>query len=126
MDPEQCFELEFVETVLDEADWAPTQSDPLNSPPCKRKKDAHDRRLDEELAAVEQGRDNSPQFHQSSGVSQLWCQALLDMLRHQEFNIKDVLSTSATHVTQHRTGHLDYPAVQLRPTVAQMSRCTGL
>ena len=60
---------------------SPTQSDPVNSPPCRRKAEALDRRRDEELAAV-----------LSSGLSQLRCQALLDLLRHPEFNIKDVQS----------------------------------
>ena len=56
--------------ILDEADGAPTPSDPLNSPPCKRKAVARDRRQDEELAAV-LGKTEimDLNFHQCSGLS---------------------------------------------------------
>ena len=49
-DPEHC--ADFIETTLEEADGAPTPSDPLNSPPSKRKAVAQDRRQDEDLAAA--------------------------------------------------------------------------
>ena len=60
---------------------------------------AQDRRQDEDLAAV-LGKTEiiDLNFHQCSGLSwrgRAWRgQALLDMLRHPKFNIKDVQSTT--------------------------------
>ena len=60
-----------------------------------RKANAHDKRQDEELAAVLSKTEIMVlNFHQSSGLSQRRGQALLDVLRHPEFNIKDVQSTT--------------------------------
>ena len=61
--------------------------------------DAHDRRQDEELAAVLSNTEIMVlKFHQSSGLSQRRGQALLDLLRHPEFDIKDVQSTPVVHL----------------------------
>ena len=88
-DPERC--SEFIETVLDEANGAPTPSAPLNSPRCKRKADTDDRRHDEVLAAVWSTTEIMVlNCHQSRFLSQRRGQAFLGMLRYPEFNIKDV------------------------------------
>jgi hypothetical protein len=68
MDPENC--ADFIATILNEDDGAPTPNDPLNSPPCKRKADAHDRRQDEALAAVLTKTEIMILiFHQRTGLS---------------------------------------------------------
>ena len=86
MYPDYCFE--FVETVFDEADGAPTPSEALNSPPRKRNADAHDRRQDDELAAVlSKAEIKVLNYHQSSGLSRRRGQALLDMLRHLDSRV---------------------------------------
>ena len=104
-DPQFCQDLrlgtdleyctKFIETVLDEADGAATPSDPFKGPSCKRKASAHDRRQDEELATV-LGKTKVMvlKFYQSSDLSQRRGQALLGMLRHPGFDMKDVHSTT--------------------------------
>ena len=53
------------------------------------------RRRDKVMAAVlSQSEIMVLKFHQSSGLSQRRGQAFLDMLRHPEFDIKDVQSTT--------------------------------
>ena len=68
---DQEYSSTFIETVLDEADGAPTQSESLNSSPYKRKVDAHDRRQVAELAAVLSNTEIIVlKIYQSSGLSQ--------------------------------------------------------
>ena len=95
-EPERC--IGCVETILDEDQGAPKPDDPLISPPCKRKADANDLQRDKVLAAVlSQTEIMVLRFTQSGGLSQRRGQALLDMLRHPNFDIKDVQSTNIVH-----------------------------
>jgi hypothetical protein len=88
-----------VETILDEDQGAPKPDDPLISPPCKRKSDANDLQRDKVLGAVlSQTEIMVLRFTQSGGLSQRRGQALLDMLRHPNFDIKDVQSTNIVHL----------------------------
>ena len=76
-----------METILDEDQGAPKPDDPLISPPCKRKADANDLQRDKVLAAVLSKTEIMVlRFTQSGGLSQRLGQALLDMLRHPNFN----------------------------------------
>ena len=88
-----------METILDEDQGTPKSDDPLISPPCKRKADANDLPRDKVLAAVlSQTEIMVLRFTQSGGLSQRRGQALLDMLRHPNFDIKDVQSTNIVHL----------------------------
>ena len=95
--PERC--IGFVETILDEDRGDPKPEDQSISPPCKRKADANDLQRDKVLAAVlSQTEIMVLRFTQSGGLSQRRGQALLDMLRHPNFDIKDVQSTNIVHL----------------------------
>ena len=60
-----------------------------------RKASAHDRHQDEKLADILSKTEIMVlKFHQNSGLSQRRGQALLDMLRHPEFEMKDVQSNT--------------------------------
>ena len=78
---------------------APKPSDPVLSPPAKRKADASERVRDAELAAVLSKTEIMiANFHQSGKLSQRWGQALLSMVKHPEFKPEDLQSQTIVHL----------------------------
>ena len=78
---------------------APKPSDPVLSPPAKRKSDASDGVRDAELAAVLSKTEIMIlNFHQNGKLSQRRGQALLSMVKHPEFKPEDLQSQTIVHL----------------------------
>ena len=74
-------------------------SDPVLSPPAKRKADASEGVRDTELAAVLSKTEIMIlNFHQSGKLSQRRGQALLSMVRHPQFNPAELQSQTIVHL----------------------------
>jgi hypothetical protein len=98
----QAGEVKNAESFVD---WACNEimaakpSDPVLSPPAKRKADASERVRDTELAAVLSKTEIMIlNFHQSGKLSQRRGQALLSMVRHPQFNPADLQSQTIVHL----------------------------
>jgi hypothetical protein len=90
---------EYIEMRLDENEGAPKPTDVFRSPPGKRKAGAcDDIQSDANLAAVLNKTELMVlNFHQHCGFSQLWGQALMDMVRHLEFKPEILQPESERH-----------------------------
>lgn len=89
---------EFISNLLDDAD-APKSNDPPCLPQPKRKAGAleisHDARLATLLSKTE---IMILRYYQNGRLSQRRGQALMDMLRHPDFRIEDMQSTTIVHL----------------------------